>query len=78
MSWRTWMLVNWGLDKWLMKRMIKCKCSLTQMCKMTPIKQVLVAIMTMCNINKWLVHHLNPMSKQVQVIMFQYSNQLIL
>jgi uncharacterized protein YifE (UPF0438 family) len=35
-------------------------------------------LMTMCNINKWLVHHLNPMIKQVQAIKFQYSNQPIL
>ena len=27
---------------------------------------------------KWLVHHLNPMIKQVQAIKFQYSNQPIL
>ena len=33
-------------------------------------------LMTMCKI-KWLVHHLNLMIKQVQ-IMFQYSNQFIL
>ena len=33
--------------------------------------------MTMNKI-KWLVHHLNQMSKQVQATMFQYSNQLIL
>jgi hypothetical protein len=38
------------------------KCSLTQMCKLTLIKQVQVALMTMCKI-KWLVHHLNPMIK---------------
>ena len=29
-------------------------------------------------INKWLAHHLNPMSKHVQATTFQYSNQLIL
>jgi hypothetical protein len=40
----------------------QCKCSLTQMCKLTLIKQVQVAHMTMCKI-KWLVHHLNPMIK---------------
>jgi uncharacterized protein YifE (UPF0438 family) len=40
------------------------------------IKQVQVALMTICKI-KWLVHYLNPMSKQVQA-MFQYSNQPIL
>ena len=39
--------------------------------------QALVALMTMCKI-KWLVHHLNQMSKQVQAINFQYSNQPIL
>jgi hypothetical protein len=22
---KIWMLVNWGLGKWLMKKMIKCK-----------------------------------------------------
>jgi hypothetical protein len=37
----------------------------------------LVALMTMCKI-KWIVHHLNPMIKQVQAIKFQYSNQSIL
>jgi uncharacterized protein YifE (UPF0438 family) len=47
------------------------------MCKLMQIKQVQVALMTMCKI-KWLVHHLNPMIKQVQAIKFQYSNQLIL
>jgi hypothetical protein len=54
----------------MMKKMIKCKCSLTQMCKMIQIKQVQVVLMIMCKINKWLVHHLNPMIKQVQAIKF--------
>jgi uncharacterized protein YifE (UPF0438 family) len=47
-----------------------------QMCKLIQIKQVQVAPMIMCKI-KWLVHHLNPMIKQVKA-MFQYSNQPIL
>ena len=51
----------------------KCKCYLTQMCKMIQIKQVQVALMTTCKI-KCLVHHLNLMIKQVQATMFQYSN----
>jgi hypothetical protein len=34
---------------------------------MIQIKQGQVALMTMCKI-KWLVHHLNPLSKQVQAI----------
>ena len=43
MPWRTWMLVNWGLGKWMMMKIIKCKCSLTQMCKMIQIKLEQVA-----------------------------------
>ena len=76
MAWRTWILVNWGLGKWMMMKMIKCKCYLTQICKMIQIKLAQMALMAMNKI-KWLVHHLNPMIKQVQA-MFQYSNQLIL
>jgi hypothetical protein len=37
-----------------------------------------VALMTMRKINKWLVHHLNLMIKQVRAIKFLFSNQLIL
>ena len=51
--------------------------SLTQICKMIQIRLVQMALMTMNKI-KWLVHHLNPMIKQVQAIKFQYSNQQIL
>jgi len=51
----------------MMMKMIKCKCSLTQMCEMILVKLVQVALMTTCKIN-WLVHHLNPMIKQVQAI----------
>ena len=61
----------------MMKKIIKCKCSLTQMCKMIQIKLVQVALITMNKI-KWLVHHLNPIIKQVQAIKFQSSNQPIL
>ena len=77
MPWRIWMLVNWGLGEWMMMKMIKYKCSLTQMCKMIQIKLVQVALITMNKI-KWLVHHLNPIIKQVQAIKFQSSNQPIL
>ena len=41
---------------------------------MIQIKLIQMALMTMNKI-KWLVHHLNPMIKQVQAINFQYSNQ---
>ena len=51
--------------------------SLTQICNMIQIRLVQMALMTMNKI-KWLVHHLNPMIKQVQAIKFQYSNQPIL
>ena len=46
------------------------KCSLTQMCKLVVlmIKIKLVQVMTKCKINKWLVHHLNQVSNQVQVL----------
>ena len=42
---------------------------ISQMCKMIQIKLVQVALMIMNKI-KWLVHHLNPMIKQVQAIKF--------
>ena len=61
----------------MMMKMIKCKCSLTHMCKMIYIKLVQVTLMTMNKI-KWLVHHLNSMIMQVQAIKSLSSNQPIL
>ena len=56
------------------------KCSLTQMCKLVilMIKIKLVQVMIKCNINKWLVHHLNQISNHVQTIKFKCFNQPIL
>jgi hypothetical protein len=59
----------------------KIKYSLTQMCKVVVlmIKIKLVQVVLKCKINnKWLVHHLNQMINQVQVIKFKSSNQSLL
>ena len=62
-------------------KITRIKCSLTQMTKLVvlkiKVKQVLV--LTKCKINyKWLVHHLNQMTNQVQAIKFKCSNQPVL
>ena len=77
MPWRTWMLVNWGLDKWMMMKMTKCKCSLTQMCKIDT-NQASTSGSHDNKQDQMASTSSQPNDQAVQAIKFLFSNQPIL